>query len=232
MSVLFYGDPHGRYQNLFNAVEQYSPDAVVVLGDFMLAKPLEQQVAPILDKTEFWFIPGNHDTDQDGFFQSLFQSDLAHRNLNGRVEQIAGLRIAGLGGVFRGKVWHPDLNEGMPKWRSRSEYMQAQPRVTQRQSVKYDGLLRQHHSSIWWEDYARLREQQADILVTHEAPSSHKHGFSQIEDLAFAMGAQRVFHGHHHINYSATLEQNGNVLLVDGVGLACCKNELGAELCA
>lgn len=231
MSVLFYGDPHGRYQNLFNAIEQYSPSAVIVLGDFMLDKPLEQQVAPLLDKTDFWFIPGNHDTDQDVFYQSLFKSELAHRNLSGRVEVIAGLRIAGLGGVFRGKVWHPDLNKGQPKWRSRNEFMQAQPRVAQLQAeTRYDGLIRQHHSSIWWEDYERLWQQQADILVTHEAPSSHKHGFKQIDDLAFAMGIQRLFHGHHHVNYTAVLEQYGNSLLVDGVGLACCKDELGREL--
>lgn len=233
MSVLFYGDPHGRYQNLFNAVEHYSPDAVVVLGDFMLDKPLEQQVAPILDKTEFWFIQGNHDTDRDSFYHNLFKSDLAHRNLHGRVETIGGLRIAGLGGVFRGKVWHPHLNSSQPKWRKREEFMLAQPRVTQRMATaQYDGLLRQHHSSIWWEDYERLWDQQADILVTHEAPSTHHHGFTEIDDLAFAMKARRVFHGHHHVNYSGELNQESKTVLVDGVGLACCKDETGVLLCA
>lgn len=231
MSVLFYGDPHGRYQNLFNAVEHYSPDAVVVLGDFILDKPLQQQVAPILDKTEFWFIHGNHDTDRNGFYHNLFKSDLAHRNLHGRVETVGGLRIAGLGGVFRGKVWHPDLDQGQPRWPTREEFMLAQPRVTQRMAAdQYDGLLRQHHSSIWWEDYERLWDQQAVILVTHEAPSTDHHGFTEIDDLAFAINASRVFHGHHHVNYSGELKRDQDTVLVHGVGLACCKDEAGIEL--
>ena len=109
--------------------------------------------------------------------------------------------------------------------------MLAQPRVIQRMAAKqYDGLLRQHHSTIWWEDYEQLWDQKADILVTHEAPSSHNHGFTEIDDLAFAMNAKRVFHGHHHINYSAELKRDVDTVLVDGVGLACCKDETGAEL--
>lgn len=233
MSVLFYGDPHGRYQNLFNAVERYSPDAVVVLGDFMLDKPLEQLVGQILDKTDFWYIHGNHDTDRDIFYHSLFKSELAHRNLHGRVESIGGLRIAGLGGVFRGKVWHPNLSDGQPRWRTRQEFMRAQPRVTQRMAAaQYDGLLLQHHSTIWWEDYERLWDERADILVTHEAPSSHHYGFTEIDDLAFAINARRVFHGHHHVNYSAVIKRNLETILVEGVGLACCKDEMGTLLCS
>lgn len=61
----------------------------------------------ILDKTEVWFIHGNHDTDSEADHDHLFGSALADRNLHGRVVEIAGLRIAGLGGVFRGKVWTP-----------------------------------------------------------------------------------------------------------------------------
>ena len=37
----------------------------------------------------------------------LFDSKLADHNLHGRVVEIAGLRIAGSGGIFRGKVWEP-----------------------------------------------------------------------------------------------------------------------------
>ncbi|MGZ5802336.1 MAG: metallophosphoesterase family protein, partial [Burkholderiaceae bacterium] len=50
-------------------------------------------------------IPGNHDTDETRHYDHLFGSTLADRNLHGRIETIAGVRIAGLGGVFRTKVW-------------------------------------------------------------------------------------------------------------------------------
>jgi hypothetical protein len=32
---------------------------------------------------------------------------MADRNQHGRVVEFDGLRIAGLGGVFREKIWHP-----------------------------------------------------------------------------------------------------------------------------
>ncbi len=40
--------------------------------------------------------------------------------------------------------------------------------------------------------------EKAGILVTHEAPSCHPHGYSEIDELAQAMGAKMVVHGHHH----------------------------------
>lgn len=70
-------------------------------------RPLHLELASILDKTEIWFIHGNHDTDTEADHDHLFGSAMADRNLHGRVVEIAGLRIAGLGGVFRCKVWTP-----------------------------------------------------------------------------------------------------------------------------
>ena len=40
MSILFYGDPHGQWQPLFEAVEKYRPDAAILLGDMDLDEPL------------------------------------------------------------------------------------------------------------------------------------------------------------------------------------------------
>ena len=54
-----------------------------------------------------WFINGNHDTDSEADYDNLFGSKLANKNLDGRVVEIAGVRIAGLGGIFRGQVWRP-----------------------------------------------------------------------------------------------------------------------------
>ena len=105
--ILFCGDPHGHFGHLIEAVQAHQPAAVILLGDLQAQRPLEDELALILDKTEVWFIHGNHDTGTEADHDHLFGSALAHRNLHGRVVEIAGLRIAGLGGVFRGKVWTP-----------------------------------------------------------------------------------------------------------------------------
>jgi hypothetical protein len=51
----------------------------------------------------------------------------------------------------------------------------------------------------------------ADILVTHEAPSCHRHGFDVIDQLACALRVKELFHGHHHEtrDYSAQFSQLG-----------------------
>lgn len=57
----------------------------------------------------------------------------------------------------------------------------------------------------------QLYGQQADILVTHEAPSCHSHGFRGIDVLAQSMKVKLTFHGHHHDrrNYAAHEENLG-----------------------
>lgn len=67
-----------------------------------------------------------------------------------------------------------------------------------------DGLPRKHHSSIFPEDYFCLVSQRADILVTHEAPSAHPHGFEAIDELARSLRVAKAFHGRHHdsLDYS------------------------------
>jgi len=230
--ILIVGDPHGNYQKVFRVIDKTKPEAVIFLGDMGLDAPLEKTLAVILDKTEVWFIHGNHDTDTDEDYDYTFGSALSHRNLHGKVVEIAGLKVAGLGGVFRSKVWHPDLgvNNGQPKWAKRETYMHFQPSVIRRNSERYSGLPRQHHSSIWYEDVELLSQQQADILVTHEAPSCHRYGFTVLDDLALTMGVERLFHGHHHEHYQDDISNDGQIITVEGVGLAQCKNEQGVTV--
>ena len=92
-NILFFGDNHGHFQHILDAVEREKPDAIVLLGDVQAQQPLEVELAPILGKTAIRFIHGNHDTDSDFDFRNLFESKLAHANLDGRVETIAGVRI-------------------------------------------------------------------------------------------------------------------------------------------
>ena len=68
-----------------------------------------------------------------------------------------------------------------------------------------EGLPLIHHSTIFPVEYAELAKQRAEILVTHEAPSAHPHGFAAIDELARSLGVSTSFHGHHHdrLDYSA-----------------------------
>lgn len=195
--IFFCGDTHGHFDHVVRAVLEHRPAALVLLGDLQPQRQLEVVLQPVLDLTEVWFIHGNHDTDSDADFDNLFGSALADRNLHGRVVDVAGVRIAGLGGVFRGQIWMPP---GPVKHETPNEYAAR----CGKGNLWRGGLPRKHRSSILPADYARLTGERADVLVTHEAPSCHPHGFDAIDELARVMGAATVFHGHHHdrLDYS------------------------------
>ena len=195
--IYFFGDTHGNFQHVLEIVARDRPAAIVLLGDIQARRPLEQELAPILDCTEVWYIHGNHDTDTDADYDHLFGSALADRNLHGRVALVAGVPIAGLGGVFRGQVWGPPAD-----WRFKSA--QDFTAGCGQGNRWRGGMPRRHHSSIFPEDYFRLAAQRADILVSHEAPSAHPHGFRAIDELTRSLRADKSFHGHHHdcLDYS------------------------------
>ena len=194
-SIFFCGDNHGLFGHLIAVVEREKPDAIVLLGDIEASRPLHVELAPIIGKTEIRFIPGNHDTDEDFYWRNLVDSKLADGNLNGRVDTVAGIRIAGLGGIFRGKVWMPPA---APAFDSYAAWLKDNKPRHGGIDVAKETLVRTHQTTIFPDVYARLAKQKADVLVTHEAPSVHSHGFAAIDDLAKAMGVQATFHGHHH----------------------------------
>jgi Calcineurin-like phosphoesterase len=72
--IFFCGDVHGHFDHVIEAVRQHGPAAIVLLGDVQAQKPLEQELAPILEKTAVWFIHGNHDTDSDAAPQTTVHS--------------------------------------------------------------------------------------------------------------------------------------------------------------
>jgi hypothetical protein len=127
--------------------------------------------------------------------------------------EIDGLRIAGLGGIFRGQVWAPP-----------GQWLHERPEDFAARCGKGNlwrgGLPRKHRSSIFPSDYFGLVGQRADILVTHEAPSSHPHGFDAIDELARSLGVGKAFHGHHHdrLDYSGHRER----LEFDAFGVGFC----------
>ncbi|MET3465626.1 metallophosphoesterase [Variovorax atrisoli] len=202
-ALMFFGDPHGDLESVIAAVERCRPEAIVLLGDVQAQQPLHIELSPIMDLTEIYWIPGNHDTDSNADYDHLWESELSGRNLHGRIAEIAGYKVAGLGGIFRTKIWDPRR----PTKEAAFQSSDAMRRTMKREERWRDGISRKHRSSIFPDDYQQLlRNGPADILVTHEAPSAHPHGWQAIDELAEALGAQLVVHGHHHQNIDYVAE--------------------------
>lgn len=211
-TILFCGDPHGRFQHIIDAVGRLHPMAVVFLGDMQPKKPLHNELEGVL-KTELWYIHGNHDTDwtdeknrECKYWDNIWGSTLADRNIHGRVVTLPnGIRLAGLGGVFRGLVWDPRLPE--PFFRNQKEHTKSTPRQD-----RWKGSVHlRHWSTIYPDDLNQLASQRADVLVTHEAPGYHDYGFKILDDLARSLGAKVSVHGHQHdqIDSSDKWQQQG-----------------------
>lgn len=198
--IYFLGDVHGNYDHVIEAVERDRPDAVIFLGDLDAKKPLHEVLAPILSKTVIRFIHGNHDTDSQERYCNVFSSDVARLNIDGRVENICGVRIAGLGGIFRGSVWLPPAKPVIGSYSDFLDTLNASRPLRERSQPRSapSNLERLHRSTIFYDTYARLMHQRADVLVSHEAPSVHPYGFAAVDNLARAMGVKAAFHGHHH----------------------------------
>lgn len=252
--IYFIGDLHGRFTEVRTRLLADRPQAVVLLGDIEPQRPLADELAPLLDAgIDVRWIHGNHDTDTKANWTQL--AGAMHLSIDGQVVDLAGVRVAGLGGVFRGEIWYPDRaaeNGEEPHFTSYAAYCQAQEQkrpARLRQNEAFAAALRQferqpganaamvdeirygkelkHQSSIFWDVYERLWEKKADILVTHEAPSCHPNGFAAIDELAQAMGVRALFHGHHHdcLDYRAQRERLG--FQAYGVGLRGISDDIG-----
>lgn len=224
--IFLLGDVHGGLDHILPAIRTAGEESnsVVFLGDIEPRRPFEEEIRPLLDAgIEVWFIHGNHDSDRRLTWDNLEAS--SHRNLHGRVVEIDGVRIGGLGGTFREDIWYPDQAAtpgGVTPYRNYADYVQfirskaaSKRRPTKEESAQrqgsvmangddslldesQQGRLLKHLSAIFPDSYDALADQQADILVTHEAPSCHPHGFGAIDLLAQVMGVKALFHGHQH----------------------------------
>ena len=192
--MLFCGDPHGQFAHIVRTAEELKASAVILLGDMEAKRPLHEELDPIADRV--WLIHGNHDNDVAENWHALWDSRLADRNVHGRVVELPnGVRLAGLGGVFREKVWHPHAGQGsQPKFHTPDDHARSVP---SRNRWRGQQPLR-HWSTIYPKEIDSLSMQRADILITHEAPSYHPNGFEILDDLARALGAKVTVHGHHH----------------------------------
>jgi hypothetical protein len=203
--------------------------ALIFVGDLECPARLGEVLAPIVDDTEIWFIPGNHDVDNDDFWQCLTQGPLAGRNLHVRVEKIAGHRVAGLGGVFEPDVWLPPDDPVASSYEELVERLEPtrQTRRSAAEQMIVDSKKLKHRATIFPETYLRLAAERADIPVTYEAPSCHPHGSAAVDKLAQTLGVKQAFHGHQQdcLDYSG--HATGLVFYAYGVGLCGVTNVFG-----
>jgi len=205
------GDPHANFSAI-PRIQADIPDILLLLGDFEPARSLDAELSPLLSMgCDVWFVHGNRDTQSVAWHDFVFEGEFSRRNVSGLTVESNGLAIAGLGGVFRSKVWLPTSGDA-PAFATRTEMLTALPNEKWR-----DGLPLRHRSSIFPEDFERFNGKRADILVCHEAPSTHRYGYRAINDLANNLGAKLVIHGHHHESYDARLP---NGIRVIGLGKA------------
>jgi predicted phosphodiesterase len=199
--LLFCGDTHGNFGDVLETVENLPlderPEAVIFLGDLDPQEPLSRIFQRFLDAgVEPWFVHGNHETDHADTWANTL--DCWERNLHGRVVNIAGLLVAGLGGVFREETWYPPAE---PKFHSYDDYIRhltsIQPQRL-RDDVGTSKRARVASSGIFPDVVSSLSRQRANVLVCHEAPSIFENGFSAIDQLASDLWVNSVFSGHHH----------------------------------
>ena len=221
MTIVFIGDihQHWHYVDAGLAAQTTPPKVAVLLGDIQCDRPLDELAAPLLDRgVAVHWIHGNHDN--DGGPEMWANLAAPERNpltapgaLHARVVTIDGIRIAGLGGTFRPRVWSPP---GPPRLRHRHQLADDLASLGPAYGARQHAALAHSLSTaaIWPEDVDALASQKADILVTHEAPSSHPAGSAAIDALARAMGARMIVHGHHHVASHARTHDGLTVLWV------------------
>ncbi|WP_052813058.1 metallophosphoesterase family protein [Desulfonatronum thioautotrophicum] len=201
MRVLLAGDTHGEFQHVLSC--SHEADAIIFLGDQTPKRDFKSELGAVADKS--WFVLGNHDSDHLEFLQN--HKSMLHRCLHCTVEEFGGIRVAGLNGIFMRRFLGlsnvdllKDLYSLKPFYHSR------------RDCLWYRSLGYEYLTAIFPEDIEHMIELQADVLVCHEAPECHRHGFMMLGDLARTMGVKLLIHGHHHERYEDVIEEGIKVV--------------------
>lgn len=225
--IWFLGDVHGQFKHLEGALDEVSelPRWLVFLGDVDLEhEPFRERLAPLQLKhpqLRVAFIHGNHDADSYRHWEMLHDCGDAVA-LHGKVVDLDGVRVAGLGGNFQGRVWMPPGEAILANRAASMDRGAFQRRGGQRASPKLQ-------AAIYLDEFEAVAALEADLLVTHEAPSCHHHGNAAIDELARRLRVKRAFHGHHHDDRSEDYAKARTVLGFDARAVDYCgiKNGLG-----
>ncbi|WP_158885370.1 metallophosphoesterase family protein [Amycolatopsis anabasis] len=170
------------------AVHEFSVDLVLGAGD--LPYKYLEFLAGSLD-VPCVFVPGNHDPDLSGFtrygglsmrdgFPAAWPGPAGGINADARVVDVAGLRIAGLGGSIR-------YNDGPNQWTERQQARRA------RRLVRAAGRQ------------SRRDGRGVDVLLTHAPPRGvgdrddpPHHGFECLHRTVERLRPKWLLHGHIH----------------------------------
>jgi Icc-related predicted phosphoesterase len=231
--IWFLGDVHGEFRHVARAIErsEIQPTWLVFLGDIEIDKvPFREALSPIrsiLPSIKVGYIHGNHDAETLQHWAMLHDGGDAI-DLHGKVVSLDGVKVAGLGGNFMTRIWDPASS--IPSFRNKLEATKLDRfRVGKRNQPQAT-----FHAAIYPDDVAALSRLRADILVTHEAPSCHPHGFDLIDNIARSLQVVRTFHGHHHDDRSDEYAIFRQLLNFDAraVSLRGIKNGLGEIIIA
>lgn len=194
--LIFIGDPHGKVDFIVDLAEKENNKKFIFLGDLCFEEKISKELS-FLKKNghDFFWIHGNNDTEEEKLFNNLFLDKSFNAScLSGKIKEISGIKIAGLGGVFRGGIWNPKKN-----------FVNFYNEEDMKKKNKMSEIPLRHKSSIFPEHVDCFNGKKADILVCHEAPSSHIYGFRVIDELAYELGVSVIVHGHHHVDYNLGL---------------------------
>ena len=158
---------------------------------------------------EVAYLYGNHEKDLPEFWDNLV-GDHPGGLLHARVRRLGPYEVAGVAGVFKRRIWLPPA---APLFDGRAAYLR---RLAHHERWRLGLPLRQR-DAIFPEDFRALAGRRADILVAHEAPSTHPHGFAALDDLARALRVRLVVHGHHHTSMTG---MTADGIAVIGLGKA------------
>lgn len=253
LNAVIFGDLHCRFadiERVADEADRSDPPLCIFVGDFGFGdkrrvEGLEPRKWPLLDGRSpdevlaplvslgcrLLYLLGNHDHDNEDQYLPIMRSKALNwtRNLDGRVVEVDGVRIAGLGGTFKQKAWWPGLE---PTYASAEEYLADNPRRVWNFRNPWAGAREPHakdrmnvgdRGSIFMDDFDAMRSLRADVLVTHEPPGSDfvrslgATSWGVITELAEDMGAKAIIHGHVHHDYEEVLE---NDITVFGRGLS------------
>jgi calcineurin-like phosphoesterase family protein len=191
-------------------VRRLNVDLVVGAGD--LPFDYLEYLAGALDRPCV-FVPGNHDADLGGYtnvrglwtragMPADWPGPMGGVNVDGAVVDVAGLRIAGLGGSIR-------YNEGPNQWTERQQARRS------RRMARLAG-------------WRRLRDGRGvDVLLTHSPPAGcgdvpddppHR-GFACLHDTVRRLRPKLLLHGHIHPHGAPTPDRRlGDTRVVNVVG--------------
>jgi predicted phosphodiesterase len=196
----FLGDVHGEFRHIGRALGNAKalgrlPGWLIFLGDLEIdTRSLREILAPLhlaLPSLKVGFIHGNHDADTHENWTCLHDCGDAVA-LHGSVVDMEGIRVAGLGGNFLGRVWAPPAD---PTFANKAAATSKRGPYAWRDGQQPNPKLQ---GAIYPDEVAALARQRADILITHEAPSCHPYGWEALDQLARDMCVVRTFHGHTH----------------------------------